>query len=447
VYRTSVTPISLTEEINSEARRVFTKAGVDFTVPGKQLIFNDRLGQLMVRATLQDLDVVEQAIQLLNTPPPQLTIEVKFAEITESDSKALGFDWFLRNTLTQNSGLGPQIGVATSSTPVGVPVPAASTDNLLNLFQEIRNHPLPSLPSSIATNALENEPLTGILTDPQFRVVLRALEQRQGVNILTLPKVTTLSGHQAQVKTVRVRYIVTDLDFSQIASSAIAEATGEAPPKPIAEQFEFGPVVDVVPYVQADGRSIQMTVIPTFKEFLGYDVENARRVPPDAKSPDMQQLTPLPIFRLRQIVASVTAFDGQTVVLAGGSDRLLANPDKYEPLREGTKPPQPPKKTKLLIFITPTLIDPAGNRLHPPEDGPRGDPRQAGTPRSRDSGPRREIITMPKGGKESRMVQNQPVHGVPLPLLGDLPLVGRLFRNQGEIAKTNFLNSVTPTVH
>ena len=139
-------------------------------------------------------------------------------------------------------------------------------------------------------------------------------------------------------------------------------------------------MLDVVPYVQADGRTIQMTVIPRLTEFLGYDVENARLVPPEGKSTDLQQLTPLPIFRKRQIVTSVTAFDGQTIVLAGGSDQLFANPNKNEPLRKGTKPPQPPKKTKLVIFITPTLIDRAGNRIHSPEDVPRGEPRQASTP-------------------------------------------------------------------
>jgi len=331
---------------------------VDFTVPGKSLVFSERLGQMVVRATLQDLAIIDQNILLLNTPPPQLTIEVKFVEITESDSKAIGFDWFLRNTLKQNSGLGPQTRLfETSATKVGVPAPselspAASIDNLFNLFQE----PVP-----------ENEPLTGILTDPQFRVVLRALEQRQGVNILTLPKVTTLSGRQAQVKRVNVRYVVTDLDLSQIVSNATTGALNGVQPKPIAELFELGPVVDVVPYVQADGHTIQMTVIPTFKEFLGYDVENARRVPSEAKSADLQQLTPLPIFRLRQMVSTVIARDGQTVVLVGGSDQLLANPNKNEPLREGTKAPQQPKKTKLLIFITPTLIDAAGNRVHSPE--------------------------------------------------------------------------------
>lgn len=379
VRRFSVKPTG--SELVEDARRLFTTAGVDFTVPSKSLVFSERRSQLMVRATQQDLDIIERAIQVMHTPPPQVTIEVKFAEITESDSKALGFDWFLRNTLTQNSGLRPQIRLATSAP--GVPDPsgaAASTDNLLNLFQELRNHPLPALPSSIATNAPENEPLIGILTDSQYRVVLRALEQRQGVNILTPPKVTTLSGRQAQVKTVKVRYVVTDLDLSQIVSNATTGAFREVQPKPITELFELGPVLDVVPYVQADGHTIQMTVIPTFKEFLGYDMENARLVPPEAKSADMQQLTPLPIFRLRQIVSSVTVSDGQTVVLAGGSDRLLANPNKNQPLREGTKPPQEPKKTQLLVFVTATLIDPAGNRIHSPENSPRAVPPQESTP-------------------------------------------------------------------
>ena len=33
----------------------------------------------------------------------------------------------------------------------------------------------------------------------------------------------------------------------------------------------LGPVLDVIPYVCADGYTIQMTIIPTYTEFLGYD--------------------------------------------------------------------------------------------------------------------------------------------------------------------------------
>ena len=69
--------------------------------------------------------------------------------------------------------------------------------------------------------------LTGILTDPQFRVVIRALEQRTGVDLITAPKVTTMSSRQAQIKAVDVRYIVTDLDLSQTASGGGVTAVGQ----------------------------------------------------------------------------------------------------------------------------------------------------------------------------------------------------------------------------
>ena len=140
-YLTVVTP---TEQANAIARQYFTTAGVDFTTPGKQLIFNDRVGQLMVRATLQDLDTIEQAVQVLNMAPPQVMIEAKFAEITQNDSKALGFDWFLGNTLMRNGSIGAQggsapsfLGAPSAANPIGsfpnpaFPIPPSTTDGQL----------------------------------------------------------------------------------------------------------------------------------------------------------------------------------------------------------------------------------------------------------------------------------------------------------------------------
>ncbi|HXI54086.1 MAG TPA: hypothetical protein VNH84_21385, partial [Candidatus Saccharimonadales bacterium] len=78
-----VTVVTPMDQVAAVARQFFTTAGVDFTAPGKQLFFNDRVGMLMVRATLADLDVIEQAVQVLNMSPPQVTIEAKFAEVTQ----------------------------------------------------------------------------------------------------------------------------------------------------------------------------------------------------------------------------------------------------------------------------------------------------------------------------------------------------------------------------
>jgi tetratricopeptide (TPR) repeat protein len=205
-------------------RAFFLTAGVDLTPP-KTVFWNDRLGVLFVRATLQDLDTIEQAVQVLNMTPPQITIEAKFAEVSQEDSKALGFDWFLGNTLISDGRMGLQGGSAPSF--VGAP----SAANPLGLFPTLGNAQLPRPNDNLITSALRNTvpgvanrsdtqipelaTFTGILTDPQFRMVVRAIEQRQGIDLLSAPKVTTLSGRQTQVKVVTVRTIATDLDINQ----------------------------------------------------------------------------------------------------------------------------------------------------------------------------------------------------------------------------------------
>ena len=222
-------------------RGFFLTAGVDLAAP-KSLFWNDRLGMLMVRATLQDLDIIEQAVQILNMSPPQVTIEAKFAEVTQLDAKALGFDWFWGNTLINGGRLGVQGGTAPSYQgaptaanpadpfnpfwPFGGLFPGPSGINAIGpragdnlLTGGLRNQVADSVIPEVAT-------LTGILTDPQFRVVVRALEQRQGVDLLSAPKVTTLSGRQTQVKVVLVQTIATDLDLNQTTGGGGGGAFG-----------------------------------------------------------------------------------------------------------------------------------------------------------------------------------------------------------------------------
>lgn len=406
-----VTSVTTADQMQLVARQFFTTAGVDFNAPGKQLVFNDRLGQLMVRASLQDLDIIEQAVQVLNMAPPQVTIEAKFAEITQNDSKALGFDWFLGNTLARNGSIGMSGGTAPS---YGSPSGSGSAGNPSGVFPgPYSSDPLnpgsftPSpgtIPASatdnLVTSGLRNSApalgaITGILTDPQFRVVIRALEQREGVNVMAAPKITTLSARQAQIKAVRVQYIVTELDLSQTSGGggsggAVGQVTGGggvgSTVQPLAEPFELGPVLDVVPYVSADGYTIQMTIIPTIKDFEGYDTASAALFQAQAQSVGgtggagnpLTQATPLPIFRLRQVVTSAIVWDGQTIVLGGLLlDLTTKMKDKVPFLgdlpyvgrlfrSESTQS----RKTSLVIFVTPTIIDPAGNRAHSDDDLP-----------------------------------------------------------------------------
>jgi len=349
------------------------------------VFFNDRQGVLLVRATILDLDIIEAAIQVLNIVPPQVNIKAKFLEIGQNDTKALGFDWYLGNTKMANGtvvgqgGSAPSlIGDGTISHPTfpGPNTPpaiaSAATDQLLT--SGLRNQS-----ASLFT-------LTGILTDPQFRVVIHALEQRDGTEVLAAPEVTTISGRQAQMKATEVKTVITSFDFNQqtgggtggVGAGTTVQQAGAAFVYPLPEQMETGPVLDVIPCVLSDGYTINLTVIPTVADFAGYD--NPNEVLAQGILPPGTVLVPtvLPRFTVRQVVSTVNVWDGQTIVLGGLIVEIVKSTKDKVPVlgdmpilgRFFRSESRTAQKKNLLIFVTPTLIDPAGNRLHSDEEMP-----------------------------------------------------------------------------
>jgi len=147
----------------------------------------------------------------------------------------------------------------------------------------------------------------------------------------------------------------------------------------------FGPTLDVIPYVSADGFTIQMTIIPTITEFIGYDnpgpfVPQAQSVSGGAggAAPPIVGQLPLPHLRLRQVTTSAIVWDGQTVVLGGLiTDNVSKIKDSVPVLGDlpfvgrffRSEASQTSKKN-LMIFVTPTIIDPSGNRYHSEDEMP-----------------------------------------------------------------------------
>ena len=319
---TATTGTNSALQLHELVLQFFTNAGIDLAAP-KSVFFNDRNGLLMVRATLKDLEIIQQAIEVLNSAPAQVTIEARFAELKESDRGALGFNWF-----------------------AGIQNLALQTNNLV--------------PSK--TNELAGA-ITGILTESQFRTVMKALEQRGGVDILSVPRVTTLSGRPAQISALDSKSIVTGVNSKTSSDGTVTRS-------PVVTPTPFGPMLDIIPTVSADGYSIQITVTATVTEFLGY--EKPAPALQDSWDKVSKDAIPLPITRTRQVTTSAVVADGQTLVLGGlMSASVVKVKDKVPVLgdvpllgrlfRSESKTAQ---KKNLLIFVTPTLIDPAGNRVH-----------------------------------------------------------------------------------
>lgn len=218
-------------------------------------------------------------------------------------------------------------------------------------------------------------------------MAINAIQQRTGNDLLSAPKVTTLSGRQAHISAQDLQYIVTGTTITSTggggggltaAPGVVANSIGYT-----ATPFSFGPVLDVLPSVCSDGYSIQLALIPTYTEFLQYDPPG--QFVPQAQSaagstigvPITAQL-PLPHFRVREVVTTCVVWDGQTVVLGGLiAENITKIKDQIPVLgdlpligRFFQSQSSDSIKENLLIFVTPTIIDPAGNRVHTDDDLP-----------------------------------------------------------------------------
>jgi general secretion pathway protein D len=145
----------------------------------------------------------------------------------------------------------------------------------------------------------------------------------------------------------------------------------------------FGPTLDVIPTVSADGFSVQMVLIPSIMTFVGYDNPGPFATILEASSSlgvaaPVTAVLPLPHFTIRQVTTSVNVWDGQTVVLGGLISENVAKMKDEVPIlgdlpivgRLFRNEINQTLKKNLLIFVTPTIIDPAGNRAHSDDELP-----------------------------------------------------------------------------
>jgi len=146
---------------------------------------------------------------------------------------------------------------------------------------------------------------------------------------------------------------------------------------PFTQQVETGPILDVVPVVLSDGYTINLTLIPSATDFNGYDTPPV--IPDVTSGLNVVQLpVVLPDFTVRQVVTTVNVWDNQTVVVGGLiSSTVQSTKDKVPVLGDipvvGRLFQSSSKNTlrkNLMIFVTATIVDPAGNRVHSDDELP-----------------------------------------------------------------------------
>jgi general secretion pathway protein D len=212
--------------------------------------------------------------------------------------------------------------------------------------------------------------LAGIFTNPQFQVVLRALNQKKGIDVLSAPKVTTKSGSSATVEVIREFRYPAEYEPPQVPQTTGSGTQPITPATPTS--FEMRPVgvrLEVEPTVGSDNYTIDLRLVPEVTEFEGFI---------NYGSPILnrgvvvtENVINYPVFSERKVETSVSIYDGQTVVLGGLMREDVQKVNDKTPLL-GDIPmagalfrsqSDQHIKRNLVIFVTATLIDPAGQAL------------------------------------------------------------------------------------
>jgi general secretion pathway protein D len=374
----------------STAKTYLESQGVQFPA-GASANFLPSSSRLIVRNTQQNLDLVDALVESsTDTLTSQVEIESKFVEISQNNLKELGFDWLLGQFAFGTSGVfggggtaGNQFDTTTTSAggtpnypfiipgtdiPVGrTPITAGNRTGEAAITGNALDGLLFGSPLGPAAGILS---LAGVFTNPQFQVVLRALNQKKGIDVLSAPKVTTKSGASATVEVVR------EFRFpAEYAPPEIPENTGSGT-QPITPAtpttFDMKPVgvrLEVEPTVGPDNYTIDLRLVPEVTEFEGFinygSPINNQGVEVTAN------VINYPVFSERKVETSVSIYDGQTVVLGGLMREDVQKVNDKTPLL-GDLPlagalfrsqSDQHIKRNLVIFVTATLMDPAGQAL------------------------------------------------------------------------------------
>jgi len=160
-------------------------------------------------------------------------------------------------------------------------------------------------------------------------------------------------------------------------AQVVNNQSGTSSVQPTTQQVETGPTLDVVPYVLSDGFTINLALLPSVIEFVGYATPPP--IPNVTGNLNVVQLPViLPEFTVRQVVTTVNVWDNQTVVLGGLVSSAVQNTKDKVPFmgdlplvgRLFQSQSSTTQKKNLMIFVTATIVDPAGNRVHSDDELP-----------------------------------------------------------------------------
>ncbi|CAN5913428.1 hypothetical protein BH11VER1_BH11VER1_27980 [soil metagenome] len=397
------------------AKEFLESRGVAFP-EGSAASYNPSTNILFVRNISENLAMIDALVeQVASSAPKQVEIQVKLIEVNETRLKELGFDWLLGQfnvpgsdrIYTGGGTVGNQRGGPFTNQefpidyPNGTPVGGNPLTSGLRSSGSILGRPsIDALINRISVLPLDSRSpgafaVSGVFTDPQFQVVMRAINQSKGIDVMASPTIVTKSGQRASVTVSREFRYPTEFDPPQIPQNtggnnvngggggiggggllpAAAVSVPAIPATPTAfDKRDVGFSLEVEPVVGENGKTVELNIVPSSVEFEGFidygtDFTQAGPTPLIVDNKILQ-----PVFRTNKVTTSVSVWDGNTVILGGV---MLETSQKIQdkvpvlgnlPLvgRAFQSQVSNVERKNVIFMVTVRVIDPSGSRVNQP---------------------------------------------------------------------------------
>ncbi|MDR2629182.1 MAG: hypothetical protein LBC30_04300, partial [Puniceicoccales bacterium] len=383
------------ENVADEERAIkefFQRAGINFKdIAGSNLAFDG--SQIIVTNTGRNLRKIGNILRKYSEVK-QVEIETKFLEVQQGVLDELGFRWQFGSKNTDD-----KVFFQTGKT-----VDNSQRDNLRTLVETfastnfsrgdgkivesnpgidpitLPNQP-PGLPGQInlGASAIPLTNFTGVLNSLQCNVMIQALEQHAGSDLMSAPKLTVLSGKTAEIViAMELRYPQSYGDthsevgtgYSGLGTSSSAGVTITAGTPQNFTTRNVGVEMRVTPIVEMDG-SISLQLEPKVTEFEGFvEYGGVNVAVASGSTVTIPSGFYQPIFSTREIHTEVNVFDGATVVMGGLTREEVKEVNDKVPIlgsipllgRLFRSKSETIQKRNLLIFVTAHTISPLGNK-------------------------------------------------------------------------------------
>ncbi|MBU1108901.1 MAG: hypothetical protein KKB51_19645 [Candidatus Riflebacteria bacterium] len=256
---------------------------------------------LVIRETPANLDKIEQLIKTLDIPPRQVFIEAHIFDISLDNQNSTGVDW---------SALMTQLG---------------------------RDTPLWQYDSTVLGAAASNATFKfGSLSSEHFSILMRSLKTNNKARSLSNPRVTTLSGQQANIS---ISQKVPYFDSNTIDTTGGQQRTERK------TLFEDIPIsLDVTPIIY-DNETIRLNVTPTITSLRSF-------------------VDGVPWTEKRSATTNLFVKDGETIILGGLITENRSEDKNTVPFFDKiplarklfSRKDKTIKRSELVVFITPHII-------------------------------------------------------------------------------------------